>query len=73
MVSKELGSNHSVVLLHNFQVSLIEIPAEPRLASFLLKEAWRDVTHNIDLQERGAALNALPCKAPAGSGSTEGS
>lgn len=51
MVSKKLGSNHSVVLLHNFQVSFIKITLEPGLASFLLKETRRDVPHNVDLQK----------------------
>lgn len=60
MVPKKLGSNHSVVLLHNFQVSFIKATPEPGLASFLLKEARRDMPHNVDLQNRRVALNGSP-------------
>lgn len=60
MVPKKLGSNHSVVLLHNFQVSFIKATPEPGLASFLLKEAGRDVTYDVDLQKQRVAMNASP-------------
>lgn len=66
MVPKKLGSNHSVVLLHNFQVSFIKAAPEPGLASFLLEEARRDVPHDVDLQKRRAALNAKPTLPRAG-------
>lgn len=52
MVPKELGSNHLVVPLHNFQVALIKAPLEPGFAPFLLKEARGDVPHNVDLQKQ---------------------
>lgn len=52
MVPKELGSDHPVVLLHNSQVALVEVPPEPGLAPFLLKEARRDMPHNVDLQKQ---------------------
>lgn len=52
MVPKELGSNHRVVPLHNSQVALVEAPPEPGLAPFLLKEARRDVPHNVDLEKQ---------------------
>ena len=52
MVPKKLGSNHSVMLLHDFQVSFIKATPEPGLASFLLEEARRDVPHDVDLQKQ---------------------
>lgn len=52
MVPKKLGSNHLVVLLHDFQVSFIKATPEPGHASFLLEEARRDVPHNVDLQKQ---------------------
>lgn len=52
MVPKELGSDHPVVLLHNSQVPLVKAPPEPGLAPFLLKEARRDVPHNVDLEKQ---------------------
>lgn len=51
MVPKELGSDHAVVPLHNPQVALVEAPPEPGLAPFLLKEARRDMPHNVNLQK----------------------
>lgn len=52
MVPKELGRDHPVVLLHNLQVPLVKAPPEPGLAPFLLKEARRDVPHNVNLQRQ---------------------
>lgn len=52
MVPKELGSDHTVVFLHNAQVPLVKVPPEPGLAPFLLKEARGDVPHNVDLQKQ---------------------
>lgn len=49
MVSKELGSYHTVVLLHNLHIALIKLLLEPGLASLLLKDARWNMPHNIDL------------------------
>jgi len=62
MVPKKLGSNHSVVLLHDSQVSFIKATPEPALASLLLEEARRDVSHDVDLQKQRAAGSAKPTR-----------
>lgn len=57
MVPKELGSYHCMVLLHDLRIAFVKVLPEPGFALLLLKEARRDVPHNVDLQQKRAGLS----------------
>lgn len=52
MMTKELSLNDRLMLLNQIQVQLVEFRCVPRLAPFLLKEAWGNVANYVDLVEK---------------------